>query len=133
MRVYSLKDRITVKIDELEFKLAPLSYKQKIEIQSLLTSGKEVEGTILAVKYSVKHVSGLEDSDGNEYKLSFENDSLTEDSIDALMNIECGIKLQLACAHLLNGIPKEIIHPETGKAIEGVKVVNPSIKKKKKH
>lgn len=132
MRIYSLKDRITVKIDELEFKLAPLSYKQKIEIQSLLTSGKEFDGIARAIKYSVRHVSGLEDVNGEEYKIKLEADVLSDESLDDLMNLEISMKLHLVCAHLVSGIPSKIIHPDTGEEIEGVEIVGQEIKKKRK-
>ena len=131
MKVYSLKDRITVDIDGVSFKLAPLSYKQKIEIQNMLTTGQESEGTIKAVQYSLKDVEGLTDSNDNEYELRFDDNGLTEDCLDEILNIETSMKLVTTCVTFINGIPKQIITPD-GKPLEGVKIVNPKQGKKKK-
>ena len=131
MKVYSLKDRITVDIDGVSFKLAPLSYKQKIEIQNMLTTGQESEGTIKAVQYSLKGVEGLTDSNDNEYELRFDDNGLTEDCLDEILNIETSMKLVTTCVTFINGIPKQIITPD-GKPLEGVKIVNPKQGKKKK-
>ncbi len=39
-RIYRLSDRITVKVDDLIFKLAPLSTHQKTEIQQAMLVGR---------------------------------------------------------------------------------------------
>ena len=132
MRIYSKTDRIKVKIDEVVFTISPLSYKQKIEVQSLFTSGKQFEGSILSIRMAVKDIEGVEDAQGNAYKLKFENELISEDCIDDILNIENSMKLQLTCAELINGIPKEIIHPVTGERVEGIKIINNEKVSKKK-
>jgi hypothetical protein len=132
VRIYSKTDRIKVKIDEVVFTISPLSYKQKIEVQSLLTSGKQFEGSILSIRMAVKDIEGVEDAQGNAYKLKFENELISEDCIDDILNIENSMKLQLTCAELINGIPKEIIHPVTGERVEGIKIINNEKVSKKK-
>jgi len=132
VRIYSKTDRIKVKIDEVVFTISPLSYKQKIEVQSLFTSGKQFEGSILSIRMAVKDIEGVEDAQGNAYKLKFENELISEDCIDDILNIENSMKLQLTCAELINGIPKEIIHPVTGERVEGIKIINNEKVSKKK-
>jgi hypothetical protein len=132
VRIYSKTDRIKVKIDEVVFTISPLSYKQKIEVQSLFTSGKQFEGSILSIRMAVKDIEGVEDAQGNAYKLKFENELISEDCIDDILNIENSMKLQLTCAELINGIPKEIIHPITGEVVKGINFLNNKEKDSKK-
>lgn len=127
MKIYSLKDRLTVHIGELVFKLAPLSFKQKSEVQALMANKKELEGVRLVVKYAVKDIEGVETLEGKKYVLEMDESGLTENCLDDLLNLENSAEISLACASLINGIPKEIVDPETGKAIEGIKIVNPTL------
>jgi hypothetical protein len=127
-----MKDRIRVKISDLVFELAPLSYKQKIEIQNMILAGKQVEGSILCVRYALKGVEGIENIDGEPYELVFEGDGntiLSESCIDDILNIEDAMKLQLVCANLLAGIPKEVVNPNTGEPIEGIKILSANPKR----
>lgn len=130
VRIYKLTDRVTVKIDELEFKLAPLSFDQKRDISSTtkIVNGKAVEdhiaGTQKAIKYSVKEVKGLETMDGSEYELSFDdNGNLDDVCVGELLNIPMNSKLMLVCNSLLAGIPDELTNPITGEKIAGVELV----------
>lgn len=128
--VYKTTDRIRIKIGELEFKLAPLTFDQKRQCSqsSRVESGKLIEdGLMTAYKslhFSVKEVKGLINPDGTEYKLSFDdNNNITQDCIDDLFNFEFSERLMIACYNLVSGIPKVIIDPVTGKPIEGVEIV----------
>lgn len=132
-RIYKRSDRIAVKIDEITVKLAPLSLDQKSEIQQLMLTGRTkadlkllTKGIALSIKYGLKSVEGIEDSDGNPYKLSLDsNDQLTDECVDELMNLELSKKLSLVCAGLVNGVPKDFTD-ENGNPIEGIEVVKPS-------
>jgi hypothetical protein len=129
-RIYKRTDRIAVKIDSLTVKLAPLTLDQKTEIQQAMILGrtkadiKEASrGIALSLKYAVKGIEGLEDSDGNVYKLEFDKDLNLKDScIDDLMNLELTPKLAMVCAAMVNGVPKSFSDNE-GNALEGVEVV----------
>ena len=132
MKIYKLTDRVTIKIEGLTFKLAPLSWQKKAEIQALMVEGKHTEGSVMCVKECVKDVQGLETLAGEKYEIRLEDGVLSEESLNDIMNIEDSAKLMLACASLVNGIPKEIVHPVSGERIEGVQVVNPSKRGKKK-
>lgn len=113
-RIYRTTDRITLKVDDLEIKVSPLSYHQKSDVQRLLSEGlkkndeiKMNEGLILAIRHSLKSIKGLEDVDGNEYKLESEDGMLTEACVADLLNIEASPKLITICSQILNGIPKD--------------------------
>jgi hypothetical protein len=125
VKLYKTTDRVSVKIDELEFKISPLTFEQKANIQSELISGDPigiVKGARLAIKYSVKGVSGIVDANDQAYELAFENGELTDECVDDLLNVDQESKLSLVCTSLLNGIPKDIIDPQTNKKIKGVTI-----------
>lgn len=135
VKLYKTTDRIPVKIDSLEFKISPLNFEQKSEIQALLITGEPmgiVKAARLSVKYAVKDVSGIVDQDENEYILSFENGILTDECVDDLLNVDQDSKLSLVCTSLLHGIPKDFTDPQTGKPIEGITLQPGKSKKPKK-
>lgn len=132
MKIYKTTDKIKIKINDLFFYLSPLSYKQKIDLQNLLVQKREMEASIMAVRMSLKDVEGLETSTGEKYELSFENELVSEDSIDDILNLQGSSSLQLASIHFMTGVPKEILNPVTGLPIEGVKIVGLSDESKKK-
>lgn len=129
MKIYTMADRLTVKIGELTFKLAPLSYKQKTEIRGLYTIGKKEDAAILTMKYSIKDVDGLETISGEKFKLSFDENGLSEESLDNLLNSMEAPKLILACANLMDAIPNVMVVPGTDKPLEGVKIIDPFLEK----
>jgi hypothetical protein len=133
-KIYKRSDRLTVKIDDVTLKLAPLSIHQKVEIQTAMFNGRTkadlseaTRGVVLSLKYSVKGVEGIEDADGNAYQLQFEGDALTDACADDLMNLEITQRLSMVCAGMLNGIPSEFTD-QYGNKMDGVEVVKPAPK-----
>ena len=125
--IYRLKDKIKVKIDDLKIKVSPLSYSQKMEVQDEMTKAvveKDMKyamsGTIKAIKYSLKSIKGLTTPDGEEYELEFENNQVTDECIDDLLNIQYSQKLAAVCTSLVSGIGQEIVDPSTGEVMEGI-------------
>ncbi len=111
MIVVQTTDRIPVKIQDVEFIVAPLSYDQKKKMSAAFKqeSGESVLGmldlTYSALKFSIKSVRGLEKMDGSEYKLTFDDDgNLSDESVSDLMNIPIKEELFAVCAHLANGM-----------------------------
>lgn len=136
-KIYRTTDRIIVKIEDLTFKLAPLSFSQKTEIHNHINKGSVDNNTteILnasrkAVKYCVKDVEGLVDIDDNPYQLEFENEVLTDTCVDELLNMELNQQIITVCAAMSNGTPEEFVDGE-GKPIPGVKRVKKPAKKNK--
>jgi hypothetical protein len=127
--VYRTTDRVTLKIDGITFKIAPLSYAQKMNIQAMLTkeNGTNIENiadtTKQLIEYSIKDVDGLEYPDGEKFKLCFEEGKISEASIDELFNLELNPKLTVSLMQLLQGIPNEIVNSATGEKLEGVEIV----------
>lgn len=126
-KIYTINDKIAVKISDVTFFISPLKYSQKCELQSLMEkaiSSKDMkyaqDAAFLSVKYSVKEVKGIERMDGSTFNVELENNELTEESVDNLLNIKQSTKLATVCASLVHGISNEIIDPYTGQAIEGI-------------
>lgn len=136
MKIYKATDRLSVKIGELVFKLAPLEVLHKNEI-ALAQKDGPLMPIFYAMKYSLKGIEpGLKDSLGEPTELEFDADgNLTDSCLNWIFNSEeseAVQKLQLVCVALINGIPKQIVYPDTKKPIEGVKILNPTKGKSKK-
>lgn len=141
MKIYKLTDRLKVKINDVEVALAPLTYAQKSEIQSYMMKAAKgdidagMAGARLAISYSLKDVKGIENCDGSEYKLDMENNVISNDCMEELLNSEMSNELTLIAVQMLVGIPKVFVNPNDGKELVGVQIVNPkkakTAKKKK--
>lgn len=122
-RIYRLTDRLTYKVGELEIKVSPLSVEDKIAITEFMYKGQSgnlssmMNGSIHALKCSIKEITGLTDVDGNEYKLEFENGKLTQSCAEDLLNIEQSSSLIALCSSFIGGIPSTLP--------EGVTVISP--------
>ncbi len=132
--VYRKNDVIKVKVHDIEVHLNPLTHHQKNKIQSLLVSGNVdslMAGATMAIKCAIKDVKGLTLPDGSEYRLSFENGQVTDESLDDLMNLQCQGELSSVCIQLVNGIPDDFINNETGEVLPGVKILRDGNSSKK--
>jgi len=129
IKILRTTDRLTIKIGEVELKLAPLSMFQRQELLAHVekADGNNIhdvrKGTTLAMKYSIKDISGIETLDGDTYKLEFDaENSLTDNCVNELLNTEVSGKMVLAAYSMIYGMPSEIRDSE-GKRVEGVEVV----------
>ena len=129
-----MTDRINIKIGEVTFVLAPLSYLRKQEISGCtkLIAGEEhfdlLKAQATYLKYAVKDVIGLTDYSEKEYKPELVGDCLTEDAVSELLNLDQRSDLTTAAWQILNGI-QELTDLETGKPMEGVELEVVSQKK----
>lgn len=124
--IYKTSDKIPVKIDDITVKVSPLTYSQKIEVQDLMAKAVTeksmkyaMEGTILAIKYSLKSVEGLKDTNGESYQIEIEDKKVSDDCIDDLLNMKYSQKLSAVCASLVHGVGRDILD-ENGQKIEGI-------------
>lgn len=133
-KIYKRSDRIAVKIKDITVKLAPLSIDQKAEIQQAMLNGrvksdiKELtRGMVLSVKYSLKSIEGVTDSNDKPYALEFEGENLTDSCVNDLFNLEVKQELALVCSSLVKNIPNDFTD-ENGQKLEGVELIKPSEK-----
>jgi hypothetical protein len=129
IKVPRMSDRYRVKIGkDVTFWIAPLSRRQKLEISSCTKNrgGDMVpdlfEMQCLYLKYGLKKVEGVNYSDGSSFELQFENNELTEESLDEVLNIPQKQELMVVAWQFLNGSPDEIVDPVTNKKLKGVSV-----------
>lgn len=126
-KLLKMSDRIKLTVGEIVFTIAPLSYQQKQELADCLRidGGDEIKAVLasqaLYIKYALKDVSGIEDYDGNEYKLRFDGDVLTDDCVSEIMSLEEKANLTSAGWQIINGI-RDLKDPVTGKEMKGVKL-----------
>lgn len=134
-KIYRTNDIISLKIDGLVVNISPLTFEQKMQIQTeLMLNASEgpMRAAKLACQYAIKDIKGLEDADGSEYKLEFENNKVSDKCWDDLQNVQETNKMITACLNLVNGVPSEFVDPQTGKKIEGVSIIKEASKAKKK-
>jgi hypothetical protein len=111
--VLKMSDRVNVKIGKVSFSLAPMNYLQKQSIAACtrMVGGIEeldlLSSQALYLKLSVKEVKGLMGYDKKPYELEFEGDTLTDDCVSEIMNIEQSQTLAVAAWSFLNGIDKD--------------------------
>ena len=129
-RIYKMTDRIPVKVKSLHIEISPLSFDQKATCQSLIMSGNHMKAAVYAIKCSLKSIKGVENEDGSAYELDIENNELSNDCIDELLNLSESPEIQYVAMTLLSGIPKQFIDPTTGKPMEGVEFIKGKKKKK---
>ena len=126
-KIIRLTDRIRIKIGKTVFIIAPLNQMQKIEISECIkinAGGEEVydlsRAQVLLVKYGLKGIEGVKDSDGIDYKLRFENDVLTDECISEIFTLEERAEYLSAAWQCLNGVPDKLTDPTNGKKLKGV-------------
>jgi hypothetical protein len=131
MIIFKKNDKVSINIDGIEFKISPLTFHQKSELQTHMVKavGGNMDEAMTSVrkslKYCVKDIKGVhyidEDDVKREYQLEFEEGYLTDDCLDELLNMPFSNKLNSVCAAMLQGIPEEILDAD-GKPIEGIKI-----------
>jgi len=138
MLIYKKSDKVSVSIGDIDFKISPLSFHQKSELQAHMI--KAVKGDMdeamvsvrKSLKYCVKDIKGVhyldEEGSKREYQLEFEDGELTDDCLDELLNMPFSSKLNSVCAAMLQGIPDKVLDNE-GNEIEGIKIKKLAVKK----
>ena len=123
-KIYRRTDRIKVKIDDVVITLAPMSIDQKIQVQELTIQGQvkrdlraSTKAIALAMKFSIKAVDGIEDSEGNPYKLQFEGEELSDECVNDLYELNFLPKMAVVCSTLAGGVP------ENFETLEGVEIL----------
>lgn len=135
MKIRKTTDKVSVKINDLVFKISPLTFDQKCSVQTLLASGGAasiLKASKLAIKYAVKDVEGLQNQDGSKYEVKFDEEGLSDETIDDLSNTEINDNLNYICITLLNGMPKRFEHPVTRQPLPGVSYVTEESNEEKK-
>ena len=129
MKIFRITDELKIKIDDVVVTVSPLTYEQKTEVQSYMIEAVKGDiksgmlGAKLAIKYSVKGISGAELIDGTEYQVKKENGILTDETVDELVNSELSEKLSVVFCSLLSKISDKILDPRDGKPLKGVSFV----------
>ena len=129
--IYRKSDRIKINIKDIVVELRPLTYHEKSEITSEIMNGNISTATLKAVKYALKGVENIQTINGENYTLEFEGDNLTDDCVNDIMNLGHSNELTYICYAILNTIPDEFVHPDTGKPLEGVSIIKDKKPEKK--
>lgn len=121
MKILRTTDRVrlTTKTEEpITVEISPLTNGQKIEISSKMrmVKGDEVPDfnsqATLCIKYCIKSIEGLTDYEGNEYKLEFDGEFLSESCADDLISVLAEAELILPMTLAANKSLKNIKNVE---------------------
>jgi len=79
MEIFTLDQKYTLKIDDLEFEMQPLDLAHRCDaFAAQMVEGNVVENrfrmSAKIIKHSVKAIKGLTTPNGKDYKLSFDDD-----------------------------------------------------------
>lgn len=133
-RIYKATDLIPVKVDDLTINVSPLTFEQKMQVQSEILKGGTagaMRGAALACRYAVKSIKGIENGDGSEYEVKTDGGLVTPECWDDLQNVKECSKLITICLNLINGVPDEFVDPETKKRLAGVSIIREKASPKK--
>lgn len=122
-KIYKVTDRIPLVIEDLTVIVSPLTFEQKMQVQTeILKLGGQgaMRGAKLACQYAVKEIKGLKLDDNSDYVVEIKDGKVSDECWDDLQNIKETQKLITVCLNLINGIPKDFTDPQTGKKLEGV-------------
>lgn len=133
--IYTKKDRVKVRLKDVELQLAPLNFAQKAEIQELALS-KDIKkmnmSVFKAIKYSLKDVKGLQLPHGAHYELEFDESGLSDECVDDMLNFSYGNKIADIIGQMVNGVPEEFINVSTGEKMQDVEILGAKSEKKSK-
>ena len=88
--IYRATDRKKVKIEDITFQLAPLTFAQRGKVEALISTGsydKIMEATVYMFRCSIKDVKGIKYSDKSAFKLVIEDDMASESQIEELLSM----------------------------------------------
>jgi hypothetical protein len=126
-KILRLSDRIRIKVGDVSFTIAPLNQFQKIEISEqtkMDKGGSEVfdlaRAQTLLVKYGLKDIEGVKDANGDDYKLEFDGDCLSDDCVSEVFTIPEKSNYVTAHFQCLNEYPDKLVNPLDGKKLKGV-------------
>lgn len=127
MIIRKTSELVKIKIGGLVVNVSPLTRYQKAIVTKHISSGdveSVLEGSALALKYSIKSIEGLKNVDGSKYELELdENGLLSDSSLDDLLNAEISDEIQIIAGCMVNKIPSEFIDPDTGEKVKGISLV----------
>lgn len=127
-KLYRVTDKLPIKIGDITFKISPLTFEQRSEVQADLSAAAEgdmqraTDGTFKAIKYAVKSIEGIETYDGSEYELDFDGKFLSDVAVNDLLNLEIFPELARVATSLINGVP-DSIDDEDGKPVKGISLL----------
>lgn len=122
--------------DKINFFIKQLDYKTKSHITGLTTQVNQgqvsIDSSLVCfynLKYGLKRVEGLEDTEGNSYKLKFEAgpstmQALTDECVDELLATSFSDNLIYTARDLSKAVyPSKVLHPLTQEPLEGIEVI----------
>lgn len=140
--IWRKSDRIKVRIgkgeDAIVLVVSPLTQHEKAQTSALISKGSEsknttdiMNGVMLAIKYAVKGIENVVNSDGSPYELKFTDEGiLSDESLEDIMNLPQAAMVTYISSNLVNGVPSKFLDAN-GKELPEVEILRKTPKKKK--
>lgn len=129
MKITRLEDRFKIKLGEVQLTVAPLSGRQKLEMTAMIKQNDKGQFLVdrpsqehFLIKHSVKEITGLKDTDEEDYALEFDGSSLSDNCAEELLGFLANSYFTVANTQALRGVFGEVINPYNNQKVEGVEV-----------
>lgn len=124
-KIYKQSDRRTIKIQDITVSIAPMTLDQRQKYSTYMSEAAKTQNLSIAteavyysIRCGIKNIEGVEDSNGEAYRLEFDSQGLlTEACLQDLLTLEQADSLQKLCMTMIQDFAKETFD------IEGVEVV----------
>lgn len=127
--ILSMKDRIKVDIGEVSLVLKPLNQMEQGVVNSHRTidEGETTQDLIMTafsyVKHSLKELTGVKTHSGEDYKLEFEGNYLTDDCASEVMTLNLGAEFMHLIQRLrYNEVQEKPTYYGSKKELKGIKL-----------
>ena len=128
-QILSMKDRVKLKLAKVTFILKPLNVMEQNEIMShkKVEAGETVDDILMQafahLKFALKGIEGVKTASGDDYKLEFDGDYLSDDCASEIFTLELGAEFYHAAQYLKsNSIHNKLTYIGTKKPLKGVKL-----------
>jgi hypothetical protein len=135
--LYMPDERIPLKVDDLYIEVTQLTQAHKLILMELLSRAdvsteSGFEAARKAIQFGVKSIKGIKRSDGSDYEVEVENGILSEECVNALLNLGVTQKMQAVCLSLLAGFNGQCTDL-AGNPIPGVSMLKAPASKRRKN
>ena len=108
--ILSMKDRVKLTLGDIVLTLKPLTILEQAQVSShkKMEAGVEVEDVLMSafayVKTALKEIEGVKHN-GEDYKLEFEGDYLTDDCVSEIFTLKLGAEFY----HVVQSLKHNVI------------------------
>lgn len=115
MRIFKAGQKYSLKLGDLVFVVTPLTFSQKTEIldeigRAQVTGDKKqiVRASMETIRYALKDIKGFVNDDGTPWVPEFEEEKLSMDSLEVVLNVAATQPMLDTISSFINGVPSSL-------------------------